>query len=312
MAENVYQRMVERSMEPEGRERTVSYLAEKLSSFVKKGERVLICFPEHWEGNLSWLFEQAAVRCGATPVLWGPDLRWKTLMQQAFYSRAATIIGPPLVVLGLSKLKRQNGIPLYIRRVVTAGYPCPDWMIDGIIKGLDCQVWGSFGLDTTGVVAGFSCGKSRGVHLRSGEFAVDIVDSDGKSLPPGEDGEMILYPIDRPELRYDLGERGRIETAPCRCGCASPRLMDMRPGKTVDPDLAELGQYLQSWTSVLDCRMRKGNYGLELELIVFAGEKLPKLPSAAKQVIRPWDPKHDEPLWYEPIVKNTDFSFESH
>lgn len=299
-------------MESGVQERTIAYLASRLETFVKPGERVLICFPEHKEGNISWLFEQAVRQCGASAVLWGPDRRWKTLMQQAFYSRASTIIGPPLVVMGLSKIKRQNGTPLYIRRAVTAGYPCLDWMIDGIIKGLDCQTWGSFGLGTSGLVAGFSCGKSRGVHLRNEEYAVDVLGTDGLPVPPGKDGELVLYPVSCPELRLSLGERGHIDTTPCRCGCKAPRLMDMRPGTNEDPALAELGQYLQSWTSVLDCRLRKGEYGLELELIVFAGEKLPKLPSAAKQIIRPWDPKHDEPFPYDPAVNYADFSSESH
>jgi len=77
-------------------------------------------------------------------------------------------------------------------------------------------------------------------------------------------------------------------------------------------DLADLGQHLHSWTSVLDCRMRRGEYGLELEIVVFPGEKLPKLPSSAKLVVRPWDPKHDTPFFYAPTVKNSDFMWENH
>ena len=307
-----YWEMVKKNREPEHLESSIAYLAQQLGRFLRRGEKVLICFLEHREGDLSWCMEQAVQRCGAVPVVWGPDHRWKTLLQQAFYSRANTIIGPPLVILGLSKLKKHNGIPLYIRRAITAGYPCLDWMIDGIIRGLDCTTGGCFGLSTTGVVAGFSCGQSRGVHLRQDVYGVDIVDAGGKPLADGEMGEMVLYPLERPELRIDLGENGRIERALCPCGCTAPRLMDMCPGKNEDPDLAELGQYLQSWTSVLDCRLNKGAYGLEMELVVFAGEKLPKLPTAAKQVIRPWDPKHDEPFWYVPTMRNPGFSLESY
>lgn len=285
------------------REQTIGYLAQHLRRFLKKREKVLICFFDHEEGGIGWLMEQAVLRCDGVPVIWGPDHRWKTLLQQAFYSRAGTVIGAPLIILGLTKLKKYNNIPLYIRHVVTAGYPCLDWMIDGIRSGLDCDSYGCFGIGTTGIAAGFSCEKSRGVHLRE-ECGVDIMRPDGSLAPDGEEGEMVLYFKERPELRYPLGECGRIESAPCPCGCTGRRLMGMRPGKTEDPALAELGQYLQSWTSVLDCRLRKGECGLELELIVFAGEKLPKLPSAAKQVIRPWDPKHDEPFWYIPMVKN--------
>ena len=308
----VFQEMVAQASEEIRREQSILYLAEHLRRFLKRNEKVLICFFDHEEGGIGWLMEQAVLRCGAVPVIWGPDHRWKTLLQQAFFSHANTIIGLPLIILGLSKLKKHNGIPLYIRHVVTAGYPCLDWMIDGIISGLDCKTWGSFGVSSTGVVAGFSCGRSRGVHLRQEEYGVDILGPDGECLPAGETGEMVLWSKAEPRLRLPLGETGRLEPAPCLCGCSAPRLMDMYPGRTKDADLADLGQYLQSWTSVLDCRLKRGEYGLELELVVFAGEKLPKLPTAAKQVIRPWDPKHDEPFRYEPQVKNMVFSSESH
>ena len=88
-------------------------------------------------------------------------------------------MGPPLILLGLSKLKRQSGTPLYIRRVITAAYPCLDWMIDGIVRGYDCELGGCFSLGESGVVVGFACGHSWGVHLRESEYGVDIVDAEG-------------------------------------------------------------------------------------------------------------------------------------
>lgn len=305
-------KMLALAAEPAAQARTIDYLARHLGAFVKRGDKVLICFQGESQDSLGWLMSQAVLRCGGVPVIWGPDYRWKTLLQQAFYSHAKVIIGPPLVILGLTKLKKYNGIPLYIRHVVTAGYPCQDWMIDGIVNGLDCSSWGSFGIGETGVVAGFSCGKSRGVHLRDSDYGVDIVDADGNALPAGETGEMVLYSKSDLQLRRHMGESARLETSPCPCGCTSPRLMGMHSSRVPDPELGELSQYLYSWTSVLDCRLRKSDCGLELEMIVFAGEKLPKLPSAAKQIIRPWDPKHDEPFSYFPILKNAENSGESH
>ena len=120
MDRSTYWKIDALAMEPEAQERTIEYLYEHLRHFFRKQERVLICFLEHKEGNISWLMEQAVLRCGAVPVLWGPDRRWKTLLQQAFFSKATAIVGPPLILLGLSKLKRQSGTPLYIRRVITA------------------------------------------------------------------------------------------------------------------------------------------------------------------------------------------------
>lgn len=302
MYHGAFWQIVENSMQPQVQERSIAYLAEHLGHFLRKQERVLICFLEHKEGNLSWLMEQAVLRCEAVPVIWGPDHRWKTLLQQAFFSRASAVIGPPLIILGLSKLKKHNTTPLPIRKVVTAGYPCPDWMIDGIVNGLDCEVGGCFTLGESGVVAGFACGHSWGVHLRQKEYGVDIVDAQGNSVPTGELGEIVLYPQEHPDMRYRMGENARLITKTCKCGSNSPRLQDLCHGRSEDPDLAELGHYLQSWTSILDCRLSKGESGLEIEIICFPGEKLPKLPTAAKLVIHPWNPKYDEPFWYVPTM----------
>lgn len=303
MERSMYWQIVDNGMEKQMQERSIAYLAEHLRHFFNKQERVLICFLEHKEGNLSWLMEQAVLRCGAVPVIWGPDHRWNTLLRQAFYSRATAVIGLPLVILGLTKLRKYHNTPLSIRKVVVAGYPCLDWMIDGIVKGLDCEAGGCFTLGESGVVAGFACGRSWGIHLRQEEYGVDIVDNDGEPLPPGEIGEIVLSPKSQPHLRYPMGDHARLEMKPCRCGSRSPRLMDLRPGKSMDPDLVRLCYSLHSWTSILDCKVERGEYGLEIEIVCFPGEKLPKLPSAAKLVIRPWNPKNDEPFWYVPTMK---------
>lgn len=302
MGREEYRRIVEWSLTPQAREASIRYLAEHLGKFLRKRERVLICFLEHKDGNLSWLMEQAALRCEAVPVIWGPDHRWKTLLQQAYYSHASAVIGPPLVLLGLTKLKKYHGIPLPVRRVVSAGYLCMDWMVEGIAQGLDCQVGGCFSLGESGAVAGFACGRSWGVHLRDDVYGVDTVDREGHALPTGEPGELVLYPVEAPELRCPMGDTGRVLTEPCACGSTTPRIVDFAPGGRVDTDLAKLGQYLHSWTSILDCRLTRGESGLEIEIVCFPGEKLPRLPEAAKLVIRPWNPKNDEPFFYQPVI----------
>lgn len=303
MNRNIYNKMVELAREEDALERSVAYLSEHLGHFLRKGERVFICFSEYEHGNLTWLMEQAVLRCEAVPVIWGPERLWKTLLQQAFLNKATAIIGSPLLLLGLSKLRRQSGTPLSIRRVITAGYPAPEWMIDGIVDGLDCEMGGCFTLDISGVVAGFACGHSWGVHIREEEYRVDIVDEKGNSVPEGQMGEIVLYPKDRPDLRWPLGEGGRLEIEPCVCGSDKVRMMDMVWGWGQDPTVLELSQMLHSWTSVLDCQVIKGESGLELEIVCFQGEKLPKLPSVAKLVVRPWNPQTDAPYNFARAMK---------
>lgn len=304
--------LLQNARTPQMLTRTETYLEEHLRKFVKKDEAVLICFPNREPDAISGLLEKAVLGAEGIPVFWGPDFTWKALLRQAFGSRARVIIGPPMVVLGLTKLARFAGTPLFIRHVLTAGYPCEDWMIDGIVRGLDCKSWGCFGPGTGAVVAGFSCGHSWGVHLRDDCYGAMISDANGNELPEGELGELLLYEKERPDILYSTMERLRLNTKPCACGSASPRLMDIQGADLHDPDLASLTRMLLSWTSILDCKVHRGECGLELEVITFPGEKLPKFPTCAKRVVRAWNPDKDEPFWYAPRPANPAILGEKH
>ena len=302
MEQAAYWKLIKKTREPAFVEKTIGYLAQHLGAFLRKGERVLICFPCREQYSLSWYMEQAVLRCEAVPVVWSDNL-WKTLLRQAFMSKVTTLIGPPLILLGLMKLKRYNNTPLSVRKVITAGYPCPDWMIDGFVRGFDCEVGGCFGLEHSGIVAGFACGHSWGVHLWDEAYGVDIVDDQGKSLPEGHQGQMVLYLKEFPDLRLPIRDTAYLTTEPCICGSSAPRLINMCYGGLMDSDLDALAHHLMSWTSILDCHVKRGSFGLEIEIICFQGEKLPQLPSAARLVVRPWDPQTDSPLLHASSLK---------
>ena len=63
-----------------------------------------------------------------------------------------------------------------------------------------------------------------------------------------------------------------------------------------EADILQLEKDLLSWTSVLDCQIQKGESGLELKVVYFSGERLPKFPSCAKLLSRPWLQNLDEPF----------------
>ena len=296
MEHPAYQKMVEMASTPEAMEATIAYLAKSFR-FIKPNDTVLICFTRERPNEIGSLFEQAVLRCGGVPIFWEKDFRWKTLLRQAFSNRVTTVIGPPMVVLGLSKIARFNATPLYVRNVVTAGYPCLKWMVEGIARGFDCNAYGCF---TPGgqLVSGFTCSKTPGIHLRDDVYGIDIVNQDEAGL-----GDMVLFTKENPELRYPVGEKAKLVYH--SCDVSDQHLVDTQPGEASDLELDAITQSLINWTSVLDCRVRRSNYGVELELVVFPGEKLPKLPSAARQIVRPWDPDKDEPFYYTPgIEKN--------
>ena len=201
MTHPMYEKLTAIAQGSEAVEQTVAYLAAKIKRFLKRQERVLICFPNQKQGSLGWLLEHAVRRAEGIPLVWGPDYRWKALLRQAFASRATVIIGAPLVILGLTKLAKVTGTPLFLHHIVTACYPCADWMIDGIQKGLDCQTWGVYDPGVDALICGFSCGLSRGVHLRDDAFSVEITDREGNLLPTGQIGNVVMRPKADPAVR---------------------------------------------------------------------------------------------------------------
>lgn len=304
--------MVKLARRPEAVAATKAYLEDRVRVFLRRNERVLICLPSKGDGSLAQLLEEVVTNAGGIPILWGPDYRWKGLLRQAFESRATVIVGPPLMVLGLTKLARASGTPLFIRNVLTAGGPCLEWMEDGIHRGLDCQTWGCFNPGSEELIAGFSCDASQGVHLRDDVYRIEAVDEHGVPLPDGMIGDLILISQEEPELRMHTGSRGRILRTPCDCGAMESRVVDISRCYGPDEDLAELGAQILSMSSVLDCSLHKGLRGLEMELVVFPGETLPHLPSCAKRLVRCWDPDTDAPTGAAPNFTSAAFYGENH
>ena len=122
------------------------------------------------------------------------------------------------------------------------------------------------------MVCGFSCKDRKGIHLRDDVYGVDIVNDSGTSVPPGHMGYISVYEQDDPTSRCILQDRGVLNLKPCSCGQNSPKIVRFLPDGKIDSDLIELGQSLQRWSSILDCRLDKTAYGLEMEIIYFDGD----------------------------------------
>lgn len=286
-------------------EDSLRYLIDHMKPILKDGEAVLICFPRDNPASLGALLEKATLACGGVPVFWEKDLRWKELLRLSFVTHASTIIAPPVIVLGLSKLANFEGVPLYFYNVIMGGYPCLDWMMDGIMRGLDCQIWGILGPGTGPVVSGFSCKCGRGIHIRKDKFEIEIEDGQGNLAPAGENGMIAISLVGDSSTRFTTHSFGKIMLEKCLCGDSSPKLIDINSGDSSPESMLGLYEKLSSWNSILDCHVERSEYGLELEIICFPGEKMPKLPTCAKLIVRAWNPEVDIPLslnafWTQP------------
>lgn len=299
----VYRALTAVAEETAAVERSVAYVAEKMHQFLKKNEKVLICFPR-LDNACCHILEQAIRACECNPIWLGEDRRWLAILKLSFTERCNCIVAPPLMLLGLSKVAKHMGIPLFFRNALYSGYPATEWMIRAIERGLDCKTWGCYDPGLGAVISGFTCEKGADVHIREEEYGVEILDEAGNAVSDGETGYVWIYPKEKADLRFRTGHVGRLDRSICACGCNSPRLIDLDLDKGSSEALSDMGESLHYWSSILDCRLERTGCGLELEAIVFQGEKLPKFPSCAKMVIRPWAPEKDEPLDHYGALKN--------
>ena len=284
---------------PEALERTREYLRARLERILRPNEIVLICFPDEGPASMGGLLAQVLRDCRCKPEFWGPDYRWKGLLRQAFLDTVEAVFGPPLVVLGLMKMARITATPLNIYNAFLAGYPYTSWMTEGIKRGLDCRIWGCYWIGRGPVIAGFTCDKEAGIHIREDIFRADIRDPEGRLMEDAQRGYLTLRYKGAEDLVFDAQETAKIWHQPCSCGCDDPRIVETLYVGREDPGRLLLEERFLAWASILDYRVRQTATGTELELVVFPGAALPRLTSCARLTVRSWDPERDMPFCME-------------
>ena len=304
MNKETVQRLLALETTPGALEKSSGYLREHLGAFIRPNAAVLVCFPDQGEKSVGGLMGRVVRSLGAKPIFWGPDFRWKTLLRLAFDSRAAVVMGPPLVVFGLMKMATATGTPLKIRDAVIGGYPFTGWITQGIKRGLDCHIWGCYLIDDGPVVAGFTCDREAGIHIRDELFEACICDGDGNRMLDAQRGHLTLRYRPVPELVFDSEETAKIWHQPCSCGCDDPRIVDTVYVGGDDTGKMLLEDRFLDWSSVLDYRVIPGAAGSHLDLIVFPGRVLPRIREGVTVSARYWDPDRDEPFCIEKFRKS--------
>lgn len=97
-----------------------------------------------------------------------------------------------------------------------------------------CPVANGYGSRDAGFIA-HQC-PSGGMHLTAEDIIVEIVDSEGRVLPPGQAGEIVVTHLatgDFPFIRYRTGDVAVMDTASCACGRGLPMLKEIQ-GRTTD------------------------------------------------------------------------------
>ena len=103
-----------------------------------------------------------------------------------------------------------------------------------ISRVFGCPVANGYGGRDAGFIA-HECPQG-GMHIMVEDIIVEIVSPDGRVLPAGEAGEIVVTHLatgDFPFIRYRTGDVGVLDDRPCPCGRGLPLLREIQ-GRTTD------------------------------------------------------------------------------
>lgn len=147
----------------------------------------------------------------------------------------SAIVGVPSLLLAIGEKLLAEGFDpatLDVTRLVCIGEPirCQDFTLSPLGERLQqtwrCQLFGTYA--STEMATSFTdCVAGEGGHLHPDLIVIEIVDAEGRVLPPGHIGEVVATPLGvtgMPLLRFRTGDIASLHLEPCRCGKNSLRI----------------------------------------------------------------------------------------
>lgn len=235
-------------------ERTVSFFAAGLSELVFPGEKVMVCMPFSGNRGLGELIAEAVGRLKGIPLAAGTGRSYGELLDMLDFERPRVFVGMPVPLLSLLRLRPENSL---VRALVSADI-CPDTVKKEIEARLGTRLYPHYGSREIGLGGAVTCPAFEGMHLRENDLIAEIVDEEGRVLPRGEWGELVLTSIEAdamPLIRYRTGDITRILPEPCPCGSAVIRLDRVRR-RSRCPVMEKLDDRMFQYEEVVDYRMR--------------------------------------------------------
>jgi phenylacetate-coenzyme A ligase PaaK-like adenylate-forming protein len=136
-----------------------------------------------------------------------------------------SVLATPQAALRLArKMSEEKGITSVL---LSGDYVSPE--IRAEIEDLwNCKVYEHYGMTEMGLGGAMACEIRDGYHIREADLYIEIIDPDtGKSVPDGEEGEIVFTTLTRramPLIRYRTGDISHIMPDPCPCGSVLKRL----------------------------------------------------------------------------------------
>ena len=150
-------------------------------------------------------------------------------------TRATAIVGVPSLMHKIGKFaleQKENPATSNVRKLIAIGEPTRDnaLCLLPIAQELeamwDAPVFSTYASSEMATTF-CECEARAGGHVRPELIVVEILDDNGRPVPPGEEGEVVVTPLGvtgMPLIRFRTGDISHLVTAPCTCGRTTPRL----------------------------------------------------------------------------------------
>lgn len=231
-------------------ERTVTFFQAGLSELVCPGEKTLICMPFSGGWGLGELIAEAIRRIGALPLEGGVGKTYGELLEILRREKPETFVGMPVPLLSLLRLEERCSIK---RALISADF-CPDTVCREIENLLGTRLYPHYGSREIGLGGAVTCQAFEGMHIRENDIYPEIIDKEGRVLPDGEWGELVITTMEAeamPLIRYRTGDRTRILKEPCPCGSCITRIDRLRRMGKENP-MEELDELIFREKNVID------------------------------------------------------------
>ena len=202
---------------------TVGFFAAGISEMLAPGERCFIAFPFSGPFGLGDLIAQAVEQLGGIPIRAGFGQSWQAHLARIAETQPQTYIGFPQPLLTLCRL---YGPDFPIQRALVSGDACPAGVMQALEASLHSRLFPHYGSRECGLGGAVTCPAFSGMHLRENHILPEIIDSQGRVLPQGAYGELVITTIGleaMPLIRYRTGDFTRL-LPPCPCGSVTRRI----------------------------------------------------------------------------------------
>jgi Coenzyme F390 synthetase len=189
----------------------------------------------------------ALLRTRLLPAFEMSEEKLDDFVRQIRRMRPRMLFGYPSALAHIAAHAEKRGIAmddLGIRVAFVTSERLYDHQRERISRVFGCPVANGYGGRDAGFIA-HACPEG-GMHITAEDLIVEIVDREGRVLPPGESGEIVVTHLatrDFPFIRYRTGDVGILDERTCSCGRGLPLLKEIQ-GRTTDFIVARDGTVL--------------------------------------------------------------------